>query len=115
MSKIIQALEAEPTAGREFPDFVPGDTVVVHVKVKEGDRERLQAFEGICIARRNRGVNSSFTVRKVSYGEGVERVFPLYSPQLAKIDVKRKGVVRRAKLYYLRDLSGKAARITEKV
>jgi large subunit ribosomal protein L19 len=115
MSKIIQALETEQTAGKEFPDFVPGDTVVVHVKVKEGDRERLQAFEGICIARRNRGVNSSFTVRKVSYGEGVERVFPLYSPQLAKIEVKRKGVVRRAKLYYLRDLSGKAARITEKV
>ena len=115
MSKIIQALEAEQTAGKECPDFVPGDTVVVHVKVKEGDRERLQAFEGVCIARRNRGVNSSFTVRKVSYGEGVERVFPLYSPQLAKIDLKRKGVVRRAKLYYLRDLSGKAARITEKV
>ena len=115
MSNIIQELEAQQTADKVFPDFVPGDTVVVHVKVKEGDRERLQAFEGVCIARRNRGANSSFTVRKVSYGEGVERVFPLYSPQLAKIEVKRKGAVRRAKLYYLRDLSGKAARITEKV
>jgi large subunit ribosomal protein L19 len=115
MSNIIQELESELTANREFPDFVPGDTVVVHVKVKEGERERLQAFEGVCIGRRNRGANSSFTVRKMSYGEGVERVFPLYSPTVAKIEVKRKGVVRRAKLYYLRDLSGKAARITEKV
>ncbi|MHB8454470.1 MAG: 50S ribosomal protein L19 [Acidiferrobacterales bacterium] len=114
MSKIIDELEAQ-LRNREFPDFVPGDTVVVHVKVVEGERERLQAFEGVVIARRNRGTNSSFTVRKMSYGEGVERVFPLYSPTVAKVEVKRKGAVRRAKLYYLRDLSGKAARISEKV
>ncbi len=114
MSKIIDELEAQQR-NREFPDFVPGDTVVVHVKVVEGERERLQAFEGVVIGRRNRGTNSSFTVRKVSYGEGVERVFPLYSPTVAKVEVKRKGAVRRAKLYYLRDLSGKAARISEKV
>jgi large subunit ribosomal protein L19 len=114
MSKIIDQLEAEQLKA-DVPDFVPGDTVVVHVKVKEGERERLQAFEGVVIGRRNRGMNSSFTVRKVSYGEGVERVFPLHSPAVAKIDVKRKGDVRRAKLYYLRDLSGKAARIAEKV
>ncbi len=115
MSKIIQELEAELTAERDFPDFAPGDTVVVYVKVVEGERERLQAFEGVVIGRRNRGANSSFTVRKVSYGEGVERVFPLYSPVVAKVEVKRKGHVRRAKLYYLRDLAGKAARISEKV
>ena len=114
MSKMIQEIENEQT-GREFPDFGPGDTVVVQVKVKEGDRERLQAFEGVVIGRRSRGANSSFTVRKMSYGEGVERVFPLYSPLVANIEVKRKGAVRRAKLYYLRDRTGKSARITEKV
>lgn len=114
MSKIIDELESQQRS-REFPDFVPGDTVVVHVKVVEGERERLQAFEGVVIGRRNRGANSSFTVRKISYGEGVERVFPLYSPAVAKVEVKRKGDVRRAKLYYLRELTGKAARITEKV
>ena len=114
MSKMIQEIEAAQM-DKKIPVFNPGDTVVVHVKVVEGDRERLQAFEGVVIARRNAGSNSSFTVRKISYGEGVERVFPLYSPLVAKIDVKRKGDVRRAKLYYLRDLTGKAARITEKV
>ena len=114
MSKMIQEIEAAQM-DKKIPVFSPGDTVVVHVKVVEGDRERLQAFEGVVIARRNAGSNSSFTVRKISYGEGVERVFPLYSPLVAKIDVKRKGDVRRAKLYYLRDLTGKAARITEKV
>jgi len=114
MSKMIQELEAAQM-DKKIPVFNPGDTVVVHVKVVEGDRERLQAFEGVVIARRNAGSNSSFTVRKISYGEGVERVFPLYSPTVAKIDVKRKGDVRRAKLYYLRNLTGKAARITEKV
>jgi large subunit ribosomal protein L19 len=115
MSKIIQELEARQTAGKEVPGFGPGDTVTVHIKVKEGDRERLQAFEGMVIARRNNGYNSSFTVRKTSYGEGVERVFPLYSPAVARIEVKRKGAVRRAKLYFLRALAGKAARIREKV
>lgn len=114
MSKIIQELEAAQL-NKDVPVFSPGDTVIVHVKVKEGERERLQAYEGVVIARRNRGVNSSFTVRKMSYGEGVERVFPLHSPTVAKIEVKRKGDVRRAKLYYLRNLTGKAARITEKV
>jgi large subunit ribosomal protein L19 len=114
MSKIIQELEAAQM-DKKVPEFNPGDTVVVHVKVKEGDRERLQAYEGVCIGRRNRGMNSSFTVRKMSYGEGVERVFPLYSPTVAKIEVKRRGDVRQAKLYYLRNLTGKAARITEKV
>jgi large subunit ribosomal protein L19 len=114
MSKIIQELEAAYT-DKQVPEFGPGDTVVVHVKVVEGERERLQAFEGVVIGRRNNGANSSFTVRKMSYGEGVERVFPLYSPTVARIDVKRKGDVRRAKLYYLRNLTGKAARITEKV
>tara|TARA_Y100000590_G_scaffold373146_1_gene436685 strand:+ start:90 stop:587 length:498 start_codon:yes stop_codon:yes gene_type:complete len=98
---------------KKIPDFNPGDTVIVHVKVKEKKRERNQAFEGLCIAKKNAGINSSFTVRKISYGEGVERVFPLYSPNLSKIDVKTKGSVRRAKLYYLRKLSGKKARITE--
>jgi large subunit ribosomal protein L19 len=115
MSNIMQELEARQRADRQVPDFGPGDTVTVQIKVKEGDRERLQAFEGMVIARNNAGYNSSFTVRKVSYGEGVERVFPLYSPMVAGIEVKRKGDVRRAKLYYLRDLSGKAARIREKV
>jgi large subunit ribosomal protein L19 len=114
MSKMIQELEAAQM-DKKVPDFNPGDTVVVHVKVKEGERERLQAFEGVVIARRNAGANSSFTVRKISYGEGVERVFPLFSPTVAKVDVKRRGEVRRAKLYYLRNLTGKAARITEKV
>jgi len=115
MSKILNELETRLASGKDVPAFSPGDTVVVHVKVQEGERERLQAFEGMVIARRNRGYNSSFTVRKVSYGEGVERVFPLYSPAVAKIEVKRKGDVRRAKLYYLRDLAGKAARVREKV
>jgi large subunit ribosomal protein L19 len=114
MSNIIQELEKEQM-NREVPDFGPGDTVVVQVKVKEGNRERLQAFEGICIARRNRGLNSAFTVRKISHGEGVERVFQTYSPSVAGIEVKRRGDVRRAKLYYLRGLSGKAARIKEKL
>ena len=114
MSKMIQEIETAQM-GKEVPAFNPGDTVVVHVKVVEGERERLQAFEGVVIGRRNAGANSSFTVRKMSYGEGVERVFPLYSPLVAKIDVKRRGDVRRAKLYYLRNLTGKAARITEKV
>ncbi|OGI49788.1 MAG: 50S ribosomal protein L19 [Candidatus Muproteobacteria bacterium RIFCSPHIGHO2_02_FULL_65_16] len=115
MSKIMQELEARQMADKKIPAFVPGDTVAVHVKVQEGERERLQAFEGMVIARRNRGYNSSFTVRKVSYGEGVERVFPLYSSAIAKIELKRKGDVRRAKLFYLRALEGKAARIREKV
>lgn len=100
---------------KKHPEFSPGDTVTVQVKVVEGDRERLQAFEGVVIARRNRGFNSSFTVRKISYGEGVERVFPLYSPKIDSIKVKRKGDVRRAKLYYLRSRSGKSARIKEKI
>ena len=114
MSNIIQQLETEQMT-REVPDFGPGDTLVVQVKVKEGNRERLQAFEGVVIAKRNRGLNSSFTVRKISHGEGVERVFQTYSPMVAEIDVKRRGNVRRAKLYYLRDLQGKAARIKEKL
>jgi large subunit ribosomal protein L19 len=102
------------TALRKNPDFAPGDTVKVNVKVVEGDRERVQAFEGVCIARKNAGINSSFTVRKISYGEGVERIFPLHSPRLVSIEVIRRGDVRRAKLYYLRGLRGKAARISEK-
>lgn len=114
MSNIIEQLEAEQM-GREVPDFAPGDTVVVQVKVKEGTRERLQAFEGVVIARRNRGLNSAFTVRKMSHGEGVERVFQTYSPAIASIEVKRRGDVRRAKLYYLRGRTGKAARIKEKL
>ena len=101
-------------AQRSLPDFAPGDTVRVDVKVVEGERERIQAFEGVCIARRNDGVNSSFTVRKISYGEGVERVFPVYAPQVAGVTVMRRGRVRRAKLYYLRGRTGKAARIAEK-
>src|SRR5690606_9595840 len=111
---IIEKLESEAIS-REIPEFSPGDTVVVQVKVKEGDRERTQAYEGVVIARRNRGLNSSFTVRKVSHGEGVERVFQTYSPSIGDIIVKRRGDVRRAKLYYLRNLTGKAARIQEKV
>ncbi len=115
MNNIIQAINNEQMAGKIIPKFRAGDTVLVQVKVKEGNRERLQAFEGFVIAKRNRGVNSAFTVRKISHGEGVERVFQTYSPVIAKIEVKRRGNVRRAKLYYLRDLSGRKARITEKV
>jgi large subunit ribosomal protein L19 len=111
---IIQTLESE-ACGKTIPDFSAGDTVIVEVKVKEGDRERVQAYEGIVIAKSNRGLNSSFTVRKISHGEGVERVFQTYSPAIGEITVKRRGNVRRAKLYYLRDLKGKAARIEEKV
>ena len=114
MSNIIEELEAEQM-NKEVPDFGSGDTVIVQVKIKEGDRERLQAFEGIVIAKRNRGLNSSFTVRKISHGEGVERVFQTYSPLVSEIKVKRRGDVRRAKLYYLRGLQGKAARIKEKL
>ncbi|WP_133512454.1 50S ribosomal protein L19 [Candidatus Thiosymbion oneisti] len=99
----------------DVPDFAPGDTLVVQVKVKEGNRERLQAFEGVCIAKRNRGFNSAFTVRKLSHGEGVERVFQTYSPAVAGVQIKRRGKVRRAKLYYLRGRTGKAARIKEKI
>ncbi len=114
MSKIIEQIEKEQM-DKEMPDFAPGDTVVVRVRVKEGQRERLQAYEGVVIAKRNRGLNSSFTVRKVSHGEGVERVFQTYSPQIAGIEIKRRGDVRRAKLYYLRKRTGKAARIKEKI
>jgi large subunit ribosomal protein L19 len=114
MSKILQDLESRQMS-QKVPEFAPGDTIVVYIRVQEGERERLQAFEGVVIARRNRGFNSSFSVRKISYGEGVERVFPLYSPSIAKIEVKRKGDVRSSKLYYLRQLAGKAARIREKV
>ena len=114
MVNIIDQLEAEQ-CNREIPEFHPGDTVVVQVKVVEGQRERLQAFEGTVIAKKNRGLNSSFTVRKISYGEGVERVFQTYSPGIAKISVKRRGDVRRAKLYYMRKRRGKAARIKEKI
>ena len=102
------------TEGKSIPDFAPGDTLRVNVRVVEGTRERIQAFEGLCIGRKNAGVNSSFTVRKISYGEGVERVFPLYSPRVDSIELVRRGVVRRAKLYYLRDRRGKSARIAEK-
>ncbi|MCF7969504.1 MAG: 50S ribosomal protein L19 [Methylococcaceae bacterium] len=115
MSNIIQQLENEWMSGKTIPAFAPGDTVVVQVKVKEGNRERLQAYEGVVIAKRNRGYHSAFTVRKISHGEGVERVFQTYSPQVQDIQVKRRGDVRRAKLYYLRDLTGKAARIKEKI
>ena len=114
MGNIIQEIE-KARMTRKVPAFRPGDTVVVNVKVVEGDRERVQAYEGVVIAKSNRGLNSSFTVRKISHGEGVERVFQTYSPSIADISVKRRGSVRRAKLYYLRDLSGKAARIEEKV
>jgi len=114
MSNIIQQLEAEQM-NKDVPSFGPGDTVVVQVKVKEGSRERLQAFEGVVIAKRNRGLNSAFTVRKMSHGEGVERAFQTYSPQVDSITVKRRGDVRRAKLYYLRGRTGKAARIKEKL
>jgi large subunit ribosomal protein L19 len=114
MSNIIDQLEAEQM-NREVPEFGPGDTVVVQVKVKEGNRERLQAFEGVVISKRNRALNSAFTVRKMSHGEGVERVFQTYSPSIDSIQVKRRGDVRRAKLYYLRGRTGKAARIKEKL
>jgi large subunit ribosomal protein L19 len=114
MSNIIEQLEQEQLR-QDIPDFSPGDTVVVEVKVKEGERERLQAFEGIVIAKRNRGLNSAFTVRKISHGEGVERVFQTHSSSIGSIKVKRRGDVRRAKLYYLRELSGKSARIKEKL
>lgn len=114
----IRKIEAEQMAklseGKKIPAFSPGDTVKVNVKVVEGDRERVQAYEGVCIARKNAGINSSFTVRKISYGEGVERVFPLYSPRLDSIELIRRGDVRRAKLYYLRDRRGKSARISER-
>ncbi|MGB1272062.1 MAG: 50S ribosomal protein L19 [Endozoicomonas sp.] len=113
-NKIIQQLEAEQM-DKEIPAFAQGDTVVVQVKVKEGNRERLQAFEGVVIGKRNRGLNSAFTVRKISSGVGVERTFQTYSPMIASINVKRRGDVRQAKLYYLRELSGKAARIREKL
>jgi large subunit ribosomal protein L19 len=113
-NKIIQQIEAEQM-GKEIPPFAPGDTIVVQVKVKEGDRQRLQAFEGVVIAKRNRGLNSAFTVRKISNGVGVERTFQTYSPLVDSLAVKRRGDVRKAKLYYLRDLSGKAARIKEKL
>ena len=114
MSKIISELEQEQLK-QDVPDFAPGDTVLVQVRVSEGNRERLQAYEGVVIAKRNRGLNSSFTVRKVSHGEGVERVFQTHSPAIASIELKRRGNVRRAKLYYLRDRSGKSARIKEKI
>jgi large subunit ribosomal protein L19 len=116
---LIAELEAEQAAkllaGKTIPEFQPGDTVIVNVKVKEGDRTRVQAYEGVCIARAGGGLNESFTVRKISYGEGVERVFPIYSPNIDSIKVVRRGKVRRAKLYYLRDRRGKSARIAEKM
>lgn len=116
MSNIIQILEAEQMkTGKQLPDFAPGDTVVVQVKVKEGERVRVQSYEGVVIAKRNRGLNSSFTVRKISHGVGVERVFQTFSPMIDGVEVKRRGDVRRAKLYYMRNLSGKAARIKEKL
>ncbi len=115
---LIEQIESEEiarlTAGKTIPEFRPGDTLRVNVKVTEGSRERVQAFEGVCIARRNRGIGSAFTVRKISYGEGVERIFPLYAPTIDSIEVVRRGVVRRAKLYYLRGRRGKAARIAER-
>ncbi|NND67900.1 MAG: 50S ribosomal protein L19 [Halioglobus sp.] len=113
-NKIISQLDAEQME-KNLPDFGPGDTVVVQVKVKEGSRERLQAFEGVCIGKKNRGLNSAFTVRKISHGVGVERTFQTYSPLVDSIDVKRRGDVRQAKLYYLRERSGRAARIKEKL
>jgi large subunit ribosomal protein L19 len=116
---VIEQIESDQiaklSAGRTIPDFQPGDTVVVNVKVKEGERTRVQAYEGVCIARAGGGLQESFTVRKISYGEGVERVFPIYSPMIDSIKVVRRGKVRRAKLYYLRDRRGKSARIAEKM
>jgi large subunit ribosomal protein L19 len=114
MTNIIDEINAEQMS-RELPTFAPGDTLTVNVKVKEGNRERIQAFEGVCIAIKSRGLNSAFTVRKISHGTGVERVFQTYSPMIDSVVVKRRGDVRRAKLYYLRDLEGKAARIKEKL
>ena len=114
MANIIDEIEREQMVD-DIPDFAPGDTVVVRVRVREGSRERVQAFEGVVIAIRNRGLNSAFTVRKVSHGEGVERVFQTHSPSLAGIEIKRRGAVRRAKLYYLRERSGQSARIKEKL
>jgi large subunit ribosomal protein L19 len=113
-NKVIQALENEQMS-KEVPNFAPGDTIVVQVKVKEGNRERLQAFEGVVIGKRNRGLNSAFTVRKISHGVGVERTFQTYSPLVDSLEVKRRGDVRQAKLYYLRERSGKSARIKEKL
>ncbi len=115
MNNIIQQLDEEQMQGKEIPKFSAGDTVIVHVKVKEGNRERVQAYEGVVIAKKNRGLNSAFTVRKISHGEGVERVFQTYSHMIDRIVVKRRGDVKRAKLYYLRNLRGKAARIKEKL
>jgi large subunit ribosomal protein L19 len=115
MSNAVKLIEDAQIKDKKITDFNPGDTVVVQVKVKEGTRERLQAFEGVVIAKRNRGINSAFTVRKISHGEGVERVFQTYSPLIDSISVKRRGAVRRAKLYYLRKLSGRKARIKEKI
>ena len=114
LEKLEQQQIAERAENAAIPEFGPGDTLRVNVKIVEGTRERVQVFEGVCIARKNRGLNSAFTVRKISYGEGVERIFPLYSPQIASIDVVRRGDVRRAKLYYLRGRTGKRARIAEK-
>ncbi len=114
MSNVIQELE-QAQMRSDLPEFSPGDQVVVQVRVKEGERERLQAYEGVVIAKKNRGLNSSFTVRKISHGEGVERVFQTHSPSVASVQVKRRGDVRRAKLYYLRERSGKSARIKEKI
>ena len=118
MNNILENFEKDQLqkliTGKTYPEFNSGDTLKVHLKVKEGEKERIQVFEGVCIAKKNAGVNSSFTVRKISYGEGVERVLPYYSPQISKIEVVKKGDVRRSKLYYLRDRSGKSARITEK-
>ena len=113
-NKIIEKIETEQM-GKKLPEFGPGDTVVVQVKIKEGDRERLQAFEGVVIGKRNRGLNSSFTVRKISHGVGVERTFQTFSPLVNSVTLKRRGDVRQAKLYYLRELTGRAARITEKL
>jgi large subunit ribosomal protein L19 len=118
MANIIDQLEKEETArllkGKRIPDFQPGDTVRVNVKIKEGERERVQAYEGVCIGRSGKGLQENFTVRKISFGEGVERVFPVMSPMIESIEVKRRGAVRRAKLYYLRDRRGKSARIAER-
>ncbi|MCH2037714.1 MAG: 50S ribosomal protein L19 [Rickettsiales bacterium] len=118
MVNLVEKFEQQQTAklseGKEFPDFQPGDTIRVNVRIVEGKTERIQAFEGLCIARKNRGANSSFVVRKISHSEGVERIFPLYSPRIESIVLVRRGVVRRAKLYYMRALRGKAARIKEK-
>ena len=115
MYHIIEQIEKEQMKDKKIPKFSPGDTVIVKVKIKEGERERLQAYEGVVIAKKNRGINSSFTVRKISHDEGVERVFQTYSPQIDSIKLKRRGDVRKAKLYHLRDLSGRKARIREKM